>query len=404
MDAPNKQENDIYDPAFVVEGVTIPGLTFVDDTLEAIRNVEDLEVSIITNECFEKTNRVSYKPTKCKLMFKNCEEVDVCLNGVKMDSVDAHDYLGTIVEKNGRKAEVESRVSQSMGVLNEIVELSKTEGVSVVRLRFVRILINSCFKMKIKYGCEVWDGINKKTAKILNDLIPNTLKRIMELPGSTPTCAVKHDFGICNLDSEVDLERIILAQNVVDMDDERIVKRLLIPMFEKQIKGFCTVLKAALEIFEVKLGDGNINRDELKKKLCELQKKKLFVEMLKISKCSNLVINYDFDGKMKDYLLQLPFREARMIFMLRSRMFPTKVNFQDRWGESLICQYCCNVESDEHLFQCCGYLDITNGVEVSHGMFMKLEATMEQLSDGANVLKKMHDRLVILHGDKDINI
>ena len=117
VDALNKKESDVCDPVFVVEGVIIPGITFVDDSLEAIRNVEDLKTSMISNECFERANRVYYKPVKCKLMFINCDEVHVFLDGVKLDGVDEHGYLGTIVEKNGRKADLMKRVSDCKGGL-----------------------------------------------------------------------------------------------------------------------------------------------------------------------------------------------------------------------------------------------------------------------------------------------
>ena len=298
VDALNKKENaisDLYDPVFVIEGVSIPGLTFVDDSLEAIRNVDDLIVSMISNECFERANRVYYKPVKCKLMFMNCEEVNVCLDGVKLDGVDEHGYLGTMVEKNGRKADLTKRVSDCKGVLNETVELCKTSGISIIRLRFVRMLMDVCFKMKFKYGCEVWDKFNGKTRKMVNDLIPDTLKRVMELPGSTPTCAIKHEFGICDMDFEVDMERIVLVQNVYCMDDERVVKRLLVPMFEKQVPGFCTVVKEALGRFNIKLEEGNnVTRNILKKKLVELEKTRLFEEMIKVSKCSMFFANFTF--------------------------------------------------------------------------------------------------------------
>ena len=89
----------------------------------------------------------------------------------------------------------------------------------------------------------------------------------------------------------------------------------------------------------------------------------------------------------------LPFHEARIIFLLRSRMLPTKVNFPSRWSTSLLCNFCCKKETDEHLFWCCGYIDLHKG-EMDHGTFMKLDCTMNELSQAARTLIKMHDRLL----------
>ena len=50
--------------------------------------------------------------------------------------------------------------------------------------------------------------------------------------------------------------------------------------------------------------------------------------MLLGSKCDSVLLNdFNFDGKPKSYLVELPINEARVIFMLRYRMIPTKINF-----------------------------------------------------------------------------
>ena len=71
----------------------------------------------------------------------------------------------------------------------------------------------------------------------------------------------------------------------------------------------------------------------LKKKIIQIQKERLVAEMMADSKTDRLLLhNFHFDGNVKSYLLELPFEEARAVFMLRSRMFPTKDNFKGRWG------------------------------------------------------------------------
>ena len=46
-----------------------------------------------------------------------------------------------------------------------------------------------------------------------------------------------------------------------------------------------------------------------------------------------------FNGKMKKYLTELNFEEARGIFMARYRMWPTKVNYPGRWN-GVSCNVC----------------------------------------------------------------
>ena len=143
-------------------------------------------------------------------------------------------------------------------------------------------------------------------------------------------------------------------------------------------------------------------RKVIKEKLVEIQERRLIKGMLKLSKTDGILRNISFDGKAKEYLVKLNFDESKMICLLRCRMFPTKVNFPNRWGESKLCIYCCEEETDEHLFSCCGYMDLNTG-KCCHSMFMKLECGIEQLSEGARVLMRIYDRLLMTNEDGMLN-
>ena len=84
-------------------------------------------------------------------------------------------------------------------------------------------------------------------------------------------------------------------------------------------------------------------------------------------------------------------------------MLPTRVNFPDRWANDLLCVYCKRLDTDAHLFTCWGYLDITGTSTVERSMFYHLNATKEELSEGAKILIRIHDRLVIAQGDNNLN-
>ena len=121
--------------------------------------------------------------------------------------------------------------------------------------------------------------------------------------------------------------------------------------------------------------------------------------MMKESKCDRLLLNnFQFDGKVKKYLVELPFEEARVVFMLRVRMFPTKGNFKGRWGSDE-CAYCGCQETDIHLFTCPGYSDLLDDVDFA--MFTTLNASNEKLSAGAKKLIQVLERLKIFNTSKD---
>ena len=405
VDAINKEDNDIYDPVICVEGVEIPRTVFVDDLLELARNWMDANMGTVSNEIFERKNRLYFKPSKCKVICINCRDDNIELNGVALEMVREHKYLGTIVENKGRVADIRKRINDCQGVLNEIVLICKEGGITVIGLKFVILLIDSCFKSKFKHGCEVWDEFNKKDRHTINALIPNMIKRVMQLPRSTPSNAIIHDFGIVDLELDIRIERVLLAIEVCKLNEERIVRKLFEKLYEKQVNGFCTQILLDLQ----NLGIDNIHkiisekhpRDYLQKIVFQIQKKSLLESMSVASKTDGMFLHFNYDGNMKTYLLKLPFEEARMILMFRARMFPTRTNYPHRWSNTDECTFCCKLDTDQHIFTCCGYEDLMRS-SVSYKMFMTLDCSMEELSIGANVLMTIYERIKIVQEDTDL--
>ena len=254
--------------------------------------------------------------------------------------------------------------------------------------------------MAVKYGM----GLQKQIEETkINKLTPDTLKRTLEVPRSTPKSAVVHETGVVDMDLEIAMERVLLAVHVRKMDSSRIAKQLFDSMYLKKIPGFCTLVDEALDLLGInglEFFDKISNeRETIKDILIKIQHNRLVEEMLKLTKTDAMLLNFDYNGKMKDYLLKLPFHEAKMIFLIRTRMFPTKANFPGRWSKSDMCPFCCGIESDEHLFKCCGYMDLHEG-QVEYRDFIKLDCSMEKLKNGARKLMKIYDRLNMVNEDK----
>ena len=133
----------------------------------------------------------------------------------------------------------------------------------------------------------------------------------------------------------------------------------------KNVPGYCSELAEACEILDVSLDKLVLIKDvrkALKKKVLEIQSRELLKRMALSSKMDRVIFSgFSFDGLMMNYLNELSFEEARAIFMTRYRMWPTKVNFQGRWGENVDCNVCGIEDNDEHVFTCPGYADIVQG-------------------------------------------
>ena len=146
-------------------------------------------------------NRLHYKIPKCKVMITNANKdtnKDISLNGKLLEVVDEHEYLGTMISENGeRTVEMNRRIKQSNSVVNEIVMICRETELACIRLRYVKVLMSACLDSKVKYGCALWNILkSKKAVDDLNKIKPRLLKRVMQLPLSTPSAAVLYEFGV----------------------------------------------------------------------------------------------------------------------------------------------------------------------------------------------------------------
>ena len=60
------------------------------------------------------------------------------------------------------------------------------------------------------------------------------------------------------------------------------------------------------------------------------------------------------------------------------------------------------MDTDEHLLSCCGFMDI-HQYRINSLLFMNVKADINELSFGAKILLKIHERLMLINEDKDLN-
>ena len=64
--------------------------------------------------------------------------------------------------------------------------------------------------------------------------------------------------------------------------------------------------------------------------------------------------------------------------------------------------FCLRLDTDEHLLNCCGYMDIHQN-KLDNRMFWLVDSDIEGLKVGAQILLKIHERLLVVNEDADIS-
>ena len=97
------------------------------------------------------------------------------------------------------------------------------------------------------------------------------------------------------------------------MSDERIVNRLLLPMMQNEVPGYCIQLKSILVKYETTISDLNKSSDKrkmMKKKLVVNERRTLLQSMMVGSKTDGIVANYSYDGRMRGIYVICPLKKA----------------------------------------------------------------------------------------------
>ena len=199
-----------------------------------------------------------------------------------------------------------------------------------------------------------------------------------------------------------------MAVEVYQREGERIEKQLLKNLMVKNVHGFCQEVKEAIKLLKVDCFDELVKvkdiRKHLKKKLIKIQGNEIMRRMTLGSKTDELLLNnFQYNGKIKKYLVDLKFDEAKVIFLFRTRMFPTRANYPGRWS-SIDCKFCGNIDNDKHLFRCPGYVDLMSQ-DTNYEMFFKIDHfNVKEMEKAAKCLLKIKDRLEKIQDDEEVNI
>ena len=186
------------------------------------------------------------------------------------------------------------------------------------------------------------------------------------MKGHSKTATVFHylETGALMLRHLLRINRIMYHHHVVNLGDEETVKRIYEKQKQDSFKGdWIRLIKQDFAFMGIEMNEDEIrktSKEIYRKKIKTLVKKAAFQELLeeknKLSKIRD--IDYDF-YEIQPYLKSNEFthEERILLYALRSRMHPAKLNYRKMHSDDLQCSYGCNAYEDQrHLFQECSIL------------------------------------------------
>ena len=271
----------------------------------------------------------------------------------------AEKYLGDIISKDGKNTlNIKSRTEKSMGIVSDIKNILKELCLGQHHFTTAINLRESIFLSKILLNVETWHEVTQDNIEQLECADRMLIKRILEVPDSTPSASLYLELGIIPIRFIIQAKRILYLHEILNRPEEQMILKVLMAQKKKPSKGdwYGTAL-AEIDEFEL-----NLTIEEFK----NTKKRKIKIKVKEAMK--KVAFNYlciEKNTKSKSKLQNLHYKELKIqnyfktdkissktkinLFKARTRMLNVAHNF----GQQIKCRLC-KIEDDNqnHLLEC----------------------------------------------------
>ena len=343
-------------------------LGMVDDTLAISRcGVPAIQKNSVINSFIE-AQRLTLSKKKSVLLHisgrSKCQQVCPTLQvqNEDMRTVESVRYLGDIISASGSlRPCIEERRSKGWGKLSEITAIL-SELPDRRQLEIGLKLRDTKLHNGILFNCEAWSSTPDKDIKRLEQVDVGALKALVAGHSKCPTAFYFLEFGTLMIKHKVMIKRLMYHHHILSRDDNELIKKVYNKQKEHYTKGdwFQTV-KSDFQFIDVIMNENVIQstpKEQYKKFVDTKVREAAFKSYLTLpetskSKMKDLVYK---DFKIQPYMNTNTFstHEINLLFSLRSKCYPAKMNFKKLHRGDLNCSLKCDVQETQfHIFQEC---------------------------------------------------
>ena len=212
------------------------------------------------------------------------------------------------------------------GIIREGKKMCCSSRIGKAEIEAKRLVYEVLAETSVYYNIEAWTNLRVSDVQMIKTLQAKILKGLFGLPKTTPYWGLIHELGVMPIISRVTYKKLMLYHNIVNSDDSRVAKKLVLEQERRGIVEcwFGEVKREAKEI-GIKLGREQVQgkpksawKREVKEKVGESVKKKL-PEQKKESKKLRFL---ELEGHLT-YLNEVHNDDARQIILY----FSLKTNY-----------------------------------------------------------------------------
>ena len=223
----------------------------------------------------EKEKGVTFNVEKTNIMLigkaKNETEMDIQLKNGLVREVEEYKFLGNWLNKKGNMdRQIEELEKKAEGIIVEIKRITKEEDLGMLSTDARLLIYERTAVPSLTNNLECWTKIGKKEMERLEKIQGRMLKRLLKVPESTSTWGVLKETGIWSVEMQIVYQRLMLYQNLLASDDERLGRRIIEAEEETVYAGWATETERIAGVIEIDIGEvHNLTKKAWKKKVKE---------------------------------------------------------------------------------------------------------------------------------------
>ena len=382
---------------FYAPDLPIKAGVFVDD-VTGLGGVTNANRLIFNCNIMEERKKMVFnnKTGKTEYMVitgKNKEEIRTISSQVKkgvINRVNEHKMLGTWFNETGRYGiNILKREENLQYMISTVKWQASPDKIGVysvqARLKLAEIVIIR----SVLYNAEAFEDYTESAIKQLESIQLKILTGILELPSTTPYCALLMEVGWWTMRARVAYQKLMLYHNILRSDTKRTLQKLLIAQ-EKEARETTWFSNVQREIkkYSIELDPKESLKSTWKKEVKNKINKRMEEEIrekCKRSTKSRIVLNDKYEKK--EYLLsKVSLPVAKKILRTRMNMVKVPGNYKGN-GEG-ICPLCETEEgSTEHYFRCSSVRLLVKVWDVKEEDLVSQE--IQKMKDVSNFFEKV---------------
>ena len=156
-----------------------------------------------------------------------CSVLEV--HGTVMTNVTEETYLGDIMSSDGKNSKnIAKRISKGLGIITQIIHLLEMVSLGEHFIEIALLFREALFLNGILTNCEIWYGLTESEVKEFEDLDIQLLKKILQVPVSTPQEGFFLELGIIPIGVIIKARRINYLHYLVTRSETEMLSKFFI--------------------------------------------------------------------------------------------------------------------------------------------------------------------------------